>query len=112
MKTQFTPAIHPFKRLVCVSKRIVSNVITCLALSIFAANTCAAGSFSMQIQNKCDAPVAYKLESRGSSLQSSLGSRSSATLSVDEGDKIIVNGTTLTTVSAASKGSATVLCTK
>jgi hypothetical protein len=71
-----------------------------------------AGSISMQVQNKCDSPLAYKIESRGSSLQSSLGSRSSATLSVDEGDKIIVNGNTIVTVSTASKDTTAVLCNK
>ena len=83
-----------------------------ISLGLFLASTCTAGSFSMQIQNKCDDPVAYKVESRGSSLQSSLGSRSSATLSVDEGDKIVVNGLTVVTVSASSKDSTAVLCNK
>jgi hypothetical protein len=93
--------------------KIKSNMcVIAVICGLFAANACNAGSFSMQVQNKCDDPVAYKVESKGSSLQSSLGSRSSATLSVDEGDKIIVNGTTIVTVSAASKDTTAVLCNK
>jgi hypothetical protein len=92
--------------------KIKSNRNIVVAICGLFAASAHAGSISMQVQNKCDSPVAYKVQSRGSTLQTSLGSRSSATLSVDEGDKIIVNGNTIVTVSAASKDTTAVLCTK
>lgn len=93
-------------------KTNLSLFVPCVLAGVLVSSVCAAGSFSIQVQNKCDAPIPYKIEGKGSTLQSSLGSRTSSTVSVDEGDKVIYNGTTVHTVSAASKDSTIVLCNK
>jgi hypothetical protein len=92
-------------------KTDLSLFVPCVLAGVVASSVCAAGSFSIQVQNKCDAPITYKIEG-SSTLQSTLGSRTSSTVSVDEGDKVIYNGTTVHTVSAASKDSTVVLCNK
>ena len=87
-------------------------ILSVCLLGLMASGICAAGSISLQVQNKCDDPISYKIEGKGSMLQSNLGSRTTSTVSVDEGDKIIYNGNALHVVSAASKDSTVVLCSK
>ncbi len=90
----------------------LSGLVPCVLTGVLISGVSAAGSFSIQVQNKCDAPIPYKIEGKGSTLQSNLGSRTSSTVSVDEGDKVVYNGTVMHTVSAASKDNVIVLCNK
>jgi hypothetical protein len=67
---------------------------------------------SISVQNKCDKPVAYKIERKGSTLNTSLPQRTSATQTVDAGDRIKVGDNTVHTVSASSDGQTVVICAK
>ena len=93
-------------------KTKLSLYLPSILLGLLVSGISAAGSFSMQVQNKCDDPIPYKIEGKGSTLQSTLGSRTTSTVSVDEGDKIVYNGNIVHIVAAASKDSIVVLCSK
>lgn len=77
-------------------------------LSGFAAASFAA---SITVQNKCGHPVAYKVERKGSTLNTQLSPRSSTSQSVDTGDRIKLGNSTLHTVSSSSNGQTVVICT-
>ena len=69
-------------------------------------------SVTLTAQNKCDKPVAYKVERKGSSLSTSLSQRASTSHNLDNGDRIKVGDTVVHTVSAASNGQTVVVCNK
>ena len=67
---------------------------------------------SITVQNKCDSPVAYKIERKGSTLNSSLSQRTSASQSVDAGDRVKVGNNVVYTASSSSNGQTVVICNK
>ncbi len=84
-----------------------------LASACLLAGFCAAATAaSISVQNKCDKPVAYKIERKGSTLNTSLPQRTSATQTVDAGDRIKVGDNTVHTVSSSSNGQTVVICAK
>lgn len=67
---------------------------------------------SITAQNKCDKPVPYKIERKGSTLSTSLNSRTSTSHSLDNGDRIKVGSNVIHTVSSSSSGQTVIICNK
>jgi hypothetical protein len=67
---------------------------------------------SVSTQNKCDKPVSFKIERKGSTLDTSLPQRTSSSHNLDSGDRIKVGGNVIHTVSSSSGGQTVVVCTK
>ena len=103
----FTCPIFP-ERYSMVSK--FTAVIFALAYS--ASLVHAAGSATVNVQNKCDKPQAYRIESKGSALDTSLSPRSSKSTKLNHGDKVKVSGNVIHTVAASSDGKTVLVCNK
>jgi hypothetical protein len=67
---------------------------------------------SVTTQNKCDKPMQYKIEGKGSTLNTSLSQRASTSHSLSNGDRIKVGNLVVHTVSASSAGQTVVICAK
>ena len=67
---------------------------------------------SVTTQNKCDNPVAIKIERKGSTLNTTLSQRTSSSHNLDAGDKIKVGNNVVHTVSSSSNGQTVVVCSK
>ncbi len=65
---------------------------------------------TVSTQNKCDSPVPIKIERKGSTLNTTLPQRTSASHTLDVGDKIKVGNNVIHTVSAASNGETVIVC--
>ncbi|MEQ1772498.1 MAG: hypothetical protein ABL891_01830 [Burkholderiales bacterium] len=63
-------------------------------------------------QNKCDKPVPYKVERKGSTLNTSLSQRTSTSHNLDSGDRIKVGNNVVHTVSSSSAGKTVIICNK
>lgn len=74
--------------------------------------TTATMAVSITAQNKCDKPVPYKVERKGSTLSTSLNSRTSTSHSLDNGDRIKVGSNIIHTVSSSSNGQTVIICNK
>lgn len=82
-----------------------------LALALAGAATFS-HAITVTVQNKCDKPVPYKVERKGSTLNTSLSQRTSTSHSLDAGDKIKVGNAVVHTVSSSSAGKTVVICNK
>lgn len=71
-----------------------------------------AASRSISVQNKCDRPVEYKIESKGSTLNTRLGQRTSTSHNLNDGDRVKVGSSVVHTVSSASAGKTVLICSK
>lgn len=71
-----------------------------------------AATISVSVQNKCDSPVAYKVETKGSTLNTQLTQRTSRSHTVAVGDRIKVGSTVVHTVAASSNGKTVLICKK
>lgn len=69
-------------------------------------------AITITAQNKCDKPVPYKVERKGSTLNTSLSQRTSTSHNLDAGDKIRVGNNVVHTVSSSSAGQTVVICNK
>jgi hypothetical protein len=72
----------------------------------------AASSVQVKVENKCGSPVPFTIQKKGSSLNTSLPQRTSATHSLDAGDRIVVGKSVVHTVSAASGKQPVIVCNK
>lgn len=72
----------------------------------------AAPNIQVKVENKCDSPVKYNVNRKGSTLQTSLNQRTSTTHSLDVGDKITIGQSLIHTVSAASANATVLVCKK
>jgi hypothetical protein len=72
----------------------------------------AAGTANVNVQNKCDKPQAYKIETTGSALDTSLSPRASKSTKLNHGDRIKVGGSLVHTVAASSDGKTVIVCNK
>ncbi len=67
---------------------------------------------TVSTQNKCDKPVSFKIERKGSTLSTSLPQRTSQSHSLDNGDRIKVGNNVIHTVSSSSNGQTVIVCNK
>ena len=88
------------------------KIIATLACLLGTVAAQAAGSATINVQNKCDKGQAYVILSTGSSLQTLLPPRTSKSTKLDHGDRIKVGGDVIHTVSAASEGKTVLVCNK
>ncbi len=88
------------------------KLIVALTCAWGTAGAQAAGSATINVQNKCDKGQAYVILSTGSSLQTLLPPRTSKSTKLDHGDRIKVGGDLIHTVSAASEGKTVLVCSK
>ena len=82
-----------------------------LAITCFTVAT-VSHAISITAQNKCDKPVPYKVERKGSTLNTSLSQRTSTSHSLDSGDRIKVGSNVIHTVPSSSQGQTVVICNK
>jgi hypothetical protein len=66
----------------------------------------------VKVENKCGSSAPYVLKKKGSSLNTSLSSRSSTTHALDVGDQIMVGKQVLHTVSSGSGKQPVIVCQK
>lgn len=92
--------------------KIQSILVSLMAASVAASSAHAAASVQVKVENKCGSPMPFKIERKGSSLNTSLSSRASITHSLDPGDRIVVGKSVLHTVSAASSKQPVIVCNK
>lgn len=90
-------------------KSFASFVFVALATSV-AGNAFAANSVQVKIENKCGTPVPFKLERKGSTLDTSLSPRASITHSLDVGDKVKKGTAVLHTVTSSSDKQSVIIC--
>jgi microcystin degradation protein MlrC len=83
-----------------------------IALAFICSAAGAAASVQVKIENKCGSPMPFKIERKGSSLNTSLSSRASITHSLDVGDRIVVGKSVIHTVSSASSKQPVIVCNK
>jgi hypothetical protein len=69
-------------------------------------------AITITAQNKCDKPVPYKVERKGSTLNTSLSQRTSTSHNLDNGDRIKVGNSVAHTVSSSSAGKTVIICNK
>jgi hypothetical protein len=93
MKTHFAAAL-----LVAVTLVVATN-----------SNDAHAG-VQVKIENKCGSPVPFKLERKGSTLDTSLSPRASITHSLDVGDKVKKGTSVLHTVTSSSDKQPVIIC--
>ncbi len=86
--------------------------VLAIGLTTLAAGAQAAGTANVNVQNKCDKPQAYKVETTGSALDTSLPPRSSKSTKLNHGDRIKVGGNVVHTVAASSDGKTVIVCNK
>jgi hypothetical protein len=70
----------------------------------------AASSVQVKIENKCGTPTSFVIQKKGSSLNTSLSQRASATHSLEAGDRILVGKALVHTVSATSNRQPVIVC--
>ncbi len=87
-------------------------VMTALLLLVWAGASSLSQAVPISTQNKCDKPVSFKIERKGSTLNTSLSQRTSSSHNLDNGDRIKVGDTVIHTVSASSTGQTVVVCNK
>ena len=88
------------------------SVMVVMLLLVWAGATSLSNAASVSTQNKCDKPVSFKIERKGSTLSTSLSQRASSSHSLDNGDRIKVGDNVIHTVSSSSNGQAVIICNK
>jgi hypothetical protein len=91
---------------------MIKPVLIAMLLLIWAGASSLSQAVPVSTQNKCDTPVPYKIERKGSTLSTSLSQRTSSSHNLDNGDRIKVGNNVIHTVSASSNGQTVVLCSK
>ncbi len=87
-------------------------VMTALLFAVWAGASSLSQAVPVSTQNKCDKPVSFKIERKGSTLNTSLSQRTSSSHNLDAGDHIKVGNNVVHTVSASSSGQTVVVCSK
>ena len=83
-----------------------------IALALICSSASAVSGVQVKVENKCGSPVPFKIERKGSSLNTTLPPRTSATHSLDAGDRIVVGKSVIHTVSSASGKQPVIVCNK
>lgn len=91
---------------------MIKPALIVMLLLIWAGASSLSQAVPVSTQNKCDSPVSYKIERKGSTLSTSLTQRTSSSHDLDNGDRIKVGDNVIHTVSDASKGQTVILCGK
>jgi hypothetical protein len=88
-------------------------IVVAAAFTATAINTAhSASSFQVKVENKCASPVPFVIQKKGNSLNTSLPPRTSATHSLEAGDRISVGRALVHTVSSASTKQPVIVCKK
>lgn len=89
-----------------------NRLLQLMCVSICAGAATSSHAVSVSTQNKCDKPTSFKIERKGSTLDTSLPQRTSSSHNLDSGDRIKVGNNVVHTVSPSSNGQTVVVCNK